>query len=63
MTAFAGEQLKRKDESGVLKSQLYESIHRLSDWLERNDYRCFKQYAEGAADNQFDQTMMRGYKY
>ncbi len=37
-TAFAGETTAREDHARVVKSQLYESIHRLSDWLERNDY-------------------------
>lgn len=40
-TAFAGEKLQRKDEIKVLKSQLHESIRRLSDWVERNDYRGY----------------------
>ena len=40
-TAFAGEKLERKDHSRMVKSQLYESIRRLCDWLERNDYRGY----------------------
>src|SRR5271163_644167 len=40
-TASAGEKLERKHEFGHLNNQLYESILRLSDWLERNDYRGY----------------------
>ena len=40
-TAFAGENLDRKVEIGALKSRLYESIHRLSDWLETSGYRGY----------------------
>jgi hypothetical protein len=40
-TAFAGEKLEAKRETQALKSQLLESIGRLSDWLERNDYRGY----------------------
>jgi len=40
-TAFAGEQSKRSDEGGILKSELNESIRRLFHWLEENDYRGY----------------------
>jgi len=40
MTAFAGEEIRGyKDE--VLKGQLHESIIRLFEWLEKNDYRGY----------------------
>jgi hypothetical protein len=37
-TAFAGKEIEGEDQTKVVKHQLYESICRLSDWLERNDY-------------------------
>jgi len=40
-TAFAGEKLNCKAEIQTLKSQLSESISRLCDWLEENDYRGY----------------------
>jgi hypothetical protein len=40
-TAFAGETLERKLGSLAWKSELCESIDRLSNWLERNDYRGY----------------------
>jgi hypothetical protein len=40
-TAFAGERPERKDELKVSKRELYESIRRLSEWLQRNDYRGY----------------------
>src|ERR1700731_4128182 len=42
-TAFAGagEKIEREDHARVVKNQLYESIHRLFDWLERNNYRGY----------------------
>lgn len=40
-TASAGEKIGNKDQSGITKDQLYESIQRLSSWLERNDYRGY----------------------
>jgi hypothetical protein len=40
-TAFAGENLKRNGDICVSKSQLYDSICRLSGWLEKNDYRGY----------------------
>jgi len=40
-TAFAGDRLECKDESSVLRSQVYESIQRLSAWLVENDYRGY----------------------
>jgi len=39
--ASAGEQLQRNGTKGMLKSQLFASISRLSDWLEKNDYRGY----------------------
>src|SRR5260370_21454590 len=38
MTAAVGEQLKVGDGNSAVKSQIYESILRLSGWLEKNDY-------------------------
>ena len=40
-TAFAGKNIQRKDEDRAVMSQLYDSIHRLSGWLEKNDYRGY----------------------
>jgi hypothetical protein len=40
-TAYAGEQLRVQGVSRVLKGQLYESIGRLSDWLDKSDYRGY----------------------
>jgi polysaccharide biosynthesis protein VpsJ len=40
-TVFTGENLECKDQRRVLKNQLYKSIRRLYDWLERNDYRGY----------------------
>jgi hypothetical protein len=42
-TAFAGAdvRIEREDRARVVKNQLYESIHRLFDWFERNDYRGY----------------------
>ena len=40
-TALAGEKIEREDHARVVKNQLSESIHRLSDWLERNNYRGY----------------------
>jgi hypothetical protein len=37
-TAFAGEKVEPGERNEAAQSQLYESIRRLSDWLERNDY-------------------------
>lgn len=39
--AFAGEESQRTQTDEALKDQLYESIARLFDWLERNDYRGY----------------------
>ena len=39
--ASAGEKIEREERAGVVKNQLYESIHRLVDWLERNNYRGY----------------------
>src|SRR6266478_2125120 len=41
MTASVGEQLEVRDWNSAVKSQVYESIHRLSGWLEKNDYRGY----------------------
>src|SRR5271157_718269 len=38
MTAYAGKGISVQDRSTLLKEQVYESICRLSDWLETNDY-------------------------
>ncbi len=40
-TTFAGNKIDGKDKIAISKGQLYESIGRLSDWLERNDYRGY----------------------
>jgi rhamnogalacturonyl hydrolase YesR len=40
-TAFAGESIERTAEVGAFKRQLYQSILRLSDWLETSDYRGY----------------------
>src|SRR5271169_1453227 len=40
-TALAGEKIEREDHARFVKNQLSESIHRLSDWLERNNYRGY----------------------
>lgn len=40
-TAFAGEQIRNQGTNRVVKGQLYESIGRLYDWLERNEYRGY----------------------
>lgn len=41
MAAFAGKQLGVQGGSRVVKNQLYRSISRLSEWLEKNDYRGY----------------------
>ena len=41
MTASAGKQLGVQGGSNALRDQLYQSIRRLSDWLEANDYRGY----------------------
>jgi len=41
VTVAAGEQKEIRKEQADLKSQIYESIRRLSDWLEKNDYRGY----------------------
>ena len=40
-TAYDGKQLKFQSESNACRDQLYQSICRLSDWLEKNDYRSY----------------------
>src|SRR5215469_2366613 len=40
MTAFAGEEVGAYKD-GALKGQLHESLKRLFEWLERNDYRGY----------------------
>ncbi|MCU1253691.1 MAG: hypothetical protein JWQ49_6720 [Edaphobacter sp.] len=40
-TASVGEQLKTRDWNPGVKSQIYDSISRLSGWLEKNDYRGY----------------------
>jgi len=39
--AFAGETIERTDKNKVLKAQLYESMSRLVDWLQKNDYSAY----------------------
>ena len=41
MMAFAGEEIKNCHNDEALKGHLYESIGRLFEWLERNDYRGY----------------------
>jgi hypothetical protein len=41
MTASVGKQLAVRDENSAVRAQIYESILRLSGWLERNDYRGY----------------------
>ena len=41
MTAFAGEQSAVAADSAAAKSQLYDSIGSLTEWLERNDYQGY----------------------
>jgi hypothetical protein len=41
MTASVGKQLEVRDRNRAVKSQVYDSILRLSDWLEKNDYRAY----------------------
>lgn len=38
---FAGDQLETGSDSGIVKSQIYESILHLSGWLDRNDYKGY----------------------
>lgn len=41
MTASVGKQLEIRNGNCVTKSEIYESILRLSSWLEKNDYRGY----------------------
>jgi rhamnogalacturonyl hydrolase YesR len=41
-TVSAGSQTAVRDESAAVKAQLYESICRLSGWLERNNYKGYE---------------------
>jgi len=41
MTASAGSEPRVQGRSGISKEQIWESICRLSNWLERNDYRGY----------------------
>jgi polysaccharide biosynthesis protein VpsJ len=41
MTASVGEEAKSLQKNEILKGQLYESIGRLFEWLEKNDYRGY----------------------
>jgi rhamnogalacturonyl hydrolase YesR len=41
MTASVGEEAKGLQKNEILKGQLYESIGRLFEWLEKNDYRGY----------------------
>src|SRR5271169_1703538 len=40
-TVSAGKDFKAQESDGVLKEQISESIGRLSNWLEQNDYRGY----------------------
>jgi hypothetical protein len=40
-TAFAGEVTRREQKGALTKEQVFESISRLSGWLERNDYKGY----------------------
>jgi polysaccharide biosynthesis protein VpsJ len=40
-TVSAGRDFKAQESDGVLRGQISESIGRLSDWLEKNDYRGY----------------------
>src|SRR5882672_36331 len=40
-TAYAGKRLEVGIVSAAVKNQVYESIGRLSGWLEKNDYRGY----------------------
>jgi len=40
-TAFAGEAVGREPKGALTKEQVFESISRLSAWLERNDYKGY----------------------
>ena len=40
-TVSAGKDFQAQESDGVLKEQISESIGRLSDWLEKNDYRGY----------------------
>ena len=40
-TASAGEKAKVQDACAVSKYEIFDSIGRLSDWLEKNDYRGY----------------------
>jgi polysaccharide biosynthesis protein VpsJ len=40
-TAYAGEQNQVHTKDKISKEQVYWSIHRLSDWLEKNDYQGY----------------------
>lgn len=40
-TEFAGEEIKRGTQSEALKRQLYESVSRLYQWIEENDFRAY----------------------
>jgi polysaccharide biosynthesis protein VpsJ len=41
MTVFAGETIRRERESAASKEQLFDSIFRLSGWLERSNYKAY----------------------
>ena len=40
-TAFAGEKVAVNDPNQALKKQVYDSIQRLTAWVEKNDYRAY----------------------
>ena len=39
--AFAGEEIRSAGANAAVKQEIFQSICRLSDWLERNDYRAY----------------------
>ena len=64
-TTFAGNKIDGKDKIAISKGQLYESIGRLSDWLERNDYRGYDTFdglnARWIRPLTFESTFLRLY--
>jgi polysaccharide biosynthesis protein VpsJ len=41
MTASAGKPVDKRSDHGISKAQIHESVNRLFDWLEKNDYRGY----------------------
>lgn len=62
-TVSAGKHFKTEESDGVLKEQISESIGRLSDWLEKNDYRGYDTFdglnARFARPLTFETTFLR----